>query len=93
MPRPPLPTSELAGSWWLPQNRYTAVHRRADEIPLPTAEMARLCHEIDPLIELSKLDAEPSLVGAAHISRDKTRSYFAPAVGSGLNNSPSNKAI
>jgi hypothetical protein len=36
--------------------------------------MARLCHEIDPLIELSKLDAEPSLVGAAHIRRDKTRS-------------------
>ena len=36
--------------------------------------MARLCHEIDPLIELSKLDAELSLVGAAHIGRDKTRS-------------------
>jgi hypothetical protein len=51
--------------------------------------MARLCHQIDPLIELSKLDAEPSLVGAAHIGPTD----FAPAVGSGLNNPPSNKSI
>ena len=66
--------------------------------------MARLCHEIDPLIELSKLDAELSLVGAAHIGRDKTRSDlfvsvtigpadFALAIRSGLNNSPSNESI
>ena len=47
-------------------------------------------HEIDSLVELSNLDAEPSLVGAAHIGRDKTRSdlfvsvgpsEFAPAIG------------
>jgi hypothetical protein len=66
--------------------------------------MARPRHQIDPLVELSELDAEPSLVGAAHIGRDKTRGDlfvsvtigpidFAPAIGSGLNNSPSNESI
>jgi hypothetical protein len=66
--------------------------------------MARLRHEIDPLVELSKLDADASFVPAAHIRRDKTRSDlfasvtvgptdFALAVRSRLNNSPSNKAV
>src|SRR5262245_4332347 len=64
------------GPWWHPQHRRAALHVGANEIPLPAAEMARVRHESNALIELSHLDADPSFVPATHVCCDDPRSDF-----------------
>ena len=64
LPPPSLPTREITSTRRLPEHRHSAVHVRADEIPLPTAEMARTSHQIYALIEAADLDVEPSFVRA-----------------------------
>src|SRR5450759_1307273 len=74
LPPPSLPTREITGARWHPQHRHTAVHERADKVPLPHPTIARTRYQDDALIEAANLDAEPSFVRAVHVRRDEARS-------------------
>jgi hypothetical protein len=56
------------------------VRVRANEIPLPAAEVTQLGYQINALFELSNLNLEPTIVSPAHLGSDQPRSDFVPGV-------------
>jgi hypothetical protein len=77
---PGLSTAKTVCTGRHPQDRTATVGHRAFEIPLPSAEVARLRKQCDPLIEAAKLNPQPALLCAFQIGRDKSARDFIACV-------------
>jgi hypothetical protein len=75
-PTPRLSAAEATCARWFPKHRGATVHYRAKEIPLSSSKMARLWYEDDRLVEVSDLDAKPTLIFAFHVCTDEPSGKF-----------------
>src|SRR3984893_17176459 len=70
LPPPCLATGEGSRAGRFPKHRDTPLGSRADEVPLPPAEMARDRFQIDPLVQIAELQTKPAAPGIRHIGGD-----------------------
>jgi hypothetical protein len=54
------------------------VHYGTDEVPLPAANVAGTRYKRNPLVEVTKLDAKPTLALSAHVRGNNSAGNFTP---------------